>query len=195
MKLTLSNYELKTKHPFTISRGTTVVQPTLVVTLEEDGVRGYGESNDYPFYGCTLQNMAEALESVRGHLQSRRSGDPAVLWAELDGRLSSNRFAQNALDQAAWDLWGKVRGAPVWKLWGLSLDHCPPTDYTIGIDPIETMVAKLREMPGFPVYKIKLGTKNDIEIIRALRQATDAVFRIDANCAGPPTKRSTNRTP
>ena len=45
------------------------------------------------------------------------------------------------------------------------------------------MVAKLREMPGFPVYKIKLGTKNDIEIIRALRQATDAVFRIDANCA------------
>ena len=183
MKLTLSTYELKTKRPFTISRGTTIVQPTLVVTLEEDGVRGYGESNDYPFYGCTLENMAEALESVRGHLQSRRSGDPAALWAELDGNLSSNRFAQNALDQAAWDLWGKVRGAPVWKLWGLTIDDCPPTDYTIGIDPIETMVAKLREMPGFPVYKVKLGTKNDVEIIRALRQATDAAFRIDANCA------------
>ena len=45
------------------------------------------------------------------------------------------------------------------------------------------MVAKLKEMPGFPVYKVKLGTKNDIEIIRALRKATDAAFRIDANCA------------
>ncbi len=183
MKLALSTYDLKTRHPFTISRGTTVVQPTLVVTLEEDGIRGYGESNHYPFYGCTLQNMAAALESVHGHLLSRRIGDPAVLWQELDGRLSSNRFAQNALDQAAWDLWGKVRGAPVWKLWGLTLDDCPPTDYSIGIDPIETMVAKLRQMPGFPVYKVKLGTKNDVEIIRALRQATDAVFRVDANCA------------
>ena len=110
MKLSLSTYELKTKHPFTISRGTTIVQPTLVVTLEEEGIRGHGESNDYPFYGCTLQNMAEALESVRGHLHSRRIGDPAVLWAELDAQLSSNRFAQNALDQAAWDLWGKTSG-------------------------------------------------------------------------------------
>ena len=78
---------------------------------------------------------------------------------------------------------GQDLGAPVWKLWGLSLDRCPPTDYTIGIDPIETMIAKLREMPGFPVYKIKLGTPNNVEIVRALRQATDAVFRIDANCA------------
>jgi L-Ala-D/L-Glu epimerase len=186
MKLFLSHYELKTKHPFTISRGTTITQPTLVVTLEQDGIRGYGESNHYPFYGCTLENMGDALESVRGHLESRNIGDPAVLWDELNTKLSSNRFAQNALDQAAWDLWGKVCGAPVWKLWGLSLEGCAPSDYTIGIDPIETMVAKLKEMPGFPVYKVKLGTKNDLEIMRALRQATDAVFRIDANQAWSP---------
>jgi L-Ala-D/L-Glu epimerase len=183
MKLTLSTFDLTTRHPFTISRGTTAVQPTLVVTLEQDGIRGYGESNDYPFYGCTLKNMGEALESVRGHLASRAIGDPAVLWQELDPKLSANRFAQSALDQAAWDLWGKLCGAPVWKLWGLSLDDCPPTDYTIGIDPIETMIAKLREMPGFPVYKVKLGTKDDLEIMQALRRATDAIFRIDANCA------------
>jgi L-Ala-D/L-Glu epimerase len=186
MKLTLSHFDLKMRHPFTISRGTTVVQPTLVVTLEQDGIRGYGESNDYSFYGCTLANMGEALEAVRGELQSRRIGDPSALWEDLNPKLSKNRFAQNALDQAAWDLWGKVCGAPVWKLWGLSLDHCPPSDYTIGIDPIETMVAKLKEMPGFPVYKVKLGTKNDVEIIRALRKATDAVFRIDANQAWSP---------
>jgi L-alanine-DL-glutamate epimerase-like enolase superfamily enzyme len=183
MKLTLAHFNLKTRHPFTISRGTTIEQRTLVVTLEEDGIRGYGESNEYPFYGCTLQNMDEILESVRGRLESRRIGDPGELWAELDPVLSKNRFAQNALDQAAWDLWGKIRGEPVWKLWGLSLDRCPPTDYTIGIDSTANMIAKLREMPGFPVYKIKLGTPNDLEIVRALRGETDAPFRIDANCA------------
>ena len=83
---------------------------------------------------------------------------------------------------ACHDLWGKVRQAPVWKLWGLSLDKLPPTDYTIGIDTIDRMVAKLQEFAGWPVYKIKLGTPDDLEIVRTLRRHTDAVFRVDANC-------------
>ena len=57
------------------------------------------------------------------------------------------------------------------------------TDYTIGIDTIEVMVEKMEEFPGWPVYKIKLGTPDDIEIVRELREHTDAVFRVDANCA------------
>jgi L-alanine-DL-glutamate epimerase-like enolase superfamily enzyme len=44
------------------------------------------------------------------------------------------------------------------------------------------MVAKLAEMPGWPVYKIKLGTPRDQEIIRELRRHTSAIFRVDANC-------------
>ena len=35
----------------------------------------------------------------------------------------------------------------------------------------------------WPIYKIKLGTDHDMEIIRALRKNSDAIFRIDANCA------------
>ena len=80
------------------------------------------------------------------------------------------------------DLWGKLRGAPVYKLWGLSTDKIPSSDYTLGIDTPEKMVAKLKEMPGWPVYKIKLGTADDLTIVRELRKHTDALFRVDANC-------------
>jgi len=45
------------------------------------------------------------------------------------------------------------------------------------------MVQKMQEFPGWPVYKIKLGTPDDVEIVRTLRGHTDAVFRVDANCA------------
>ena len=62
----------------------------------------------------------------------------------------------------------KSPGAPIWKLWGLSLDRLPPTDYTIGIDTVDRMVAKLQEFPGWPIYKIKLGTADDLEIVRTL---------------------------
>ncbi|MGK0325055.1 MAG: hypothetical protein ACJA1D_000394 [Polaribacter sp.] len=43
------------------------------------------------------------------------------------------------------------------------------TDYTIGIDSTEKMVQKMKELP-WPIYKIKLGTKNDIEIVSELRK-------------------------
>ena len=56
------------------------------------------------------------------------------------------------------------------------------TDYTIGIDTIEKMVEKLKEKP-WPIYKIKVGTADDIAIVKALRSETDAILRVDANAA------------
>jgi L-alanine-DL-glutamate epimerase-like enolase superfamily enzyme len=91
-------------------------------------------------------------------------------------------FALCALDEAATDLWGKRLGKPVHALYGLDLSKAPLTDYTIGIDTIEKMVAKMKEFDGWPIYKIKLGTDKDIAIVRELRKHTDAVFRVDANC-------------
>jgi L-alanine-DL-glutamate epimerase-like enolase superfamily enzyme len=79
-------------------------------------------------------------------------------------------------------LWGKLNSQPVYKLWGLSTEKIPDSDYTIGIDAIETMVAKMNEFPGWPIYKIKLGTDRDLEIVRELRKHTSAIFRVDANC-------------
>jgi L-alanine-DL-glutamate epimerase-like enolase superfamily enzyme len=42
------------------------------------------------------------------------------------------------------------------------------------------MIEKMKATP-WPIYKIKLGTARDAEIIRALRKQTDAVLRVDAN--------------
>lgn len=182
MQLRFHTFDLPLRHTFTISRGSVDVQPTLIVELEQDGLRGYGEATTNPYYGATLENMIGALEAAREEIEAYRLGDPAEFWQALRPSLREHPFAQCALDQAAYDLWGKLRGAPVWKLWGLSIENLPPTNYTIGIDTIETMVAKMREFPGWPVYKIKLGTDHDLEIIRTLRQHTDAVFRVDANC-------------
>jgi len=183
MKLTLHQFDLPLRHVFTIARGSSSVSRTLVVELEQDGARGYGEAGENEYYGATIENMSAALERVRPRLESSALGDPADLWEQLSPELADNTFAQCALDIAAHDLWGKLRGEPVWKLWGLGLDNLPVTDYTIGIDSIDVMVAKMREFADWPVYKIKLGTPEDIEIVRALREHTDAVFRVDANCA------------
>ena len=182
MHLRLHQFDLPLRHVFTISRESIAVQPTLIVELEEDGFRGYGEATTNTFYGATFENMTAALEAVRGELERRTLDDPTQLWADLHPTLKLHPFAQCALDQAAHDLWGKKLGRPVYKLWGLSAENLPRTNYTIGIDRLETMVMKMGEFPDWPIYKIKLGTKHDLMIVRELRQHTPAIFRVDANC-------------
>lgn len=186
MRLAYQKFDLPLRHVFTISRGSMSVQPTLVVQLSVENVHGYGEATTNKFYGATIENMSASLESIRSLVEGSLLEDPLELVAELARRLSGQEFALSALDQAIHDLWGKLRGKPVYRLWGLSTDKIPWSDYTLGIDTPEKMVAKLEEMPGWPVYKIKLGTADDLGIVRTLRRHTDALFRVDANCGWTP---------
>ncbi len=181
LKLTFHEFELPLRHEFAISRGSIRVQPTLIVELSDGVHRGFGEATANAYYGATLAGMRAALESVRGVVERGDDLDPPRLWAELAPRLAHDRFALCAVDEAAWDLWGKQRGAPLYQLWGLSLERLPASSYTIGIDDLDVMVAKLREAPGWPSYKVKLGTDRDVEIVRELRRHTAAPFRVDAN--------------
>ncbi len=181
MKLRLYEFDLPLRHVFTISRDSVAVQKTLIVHLEHAGLHGYGEATTNPYYGATIENMVAALLAVRPQVEAWTPQDPAALWDAMLPALADHPFAQCALDQAAHDLWGKAVGAPLYRLWGLTPRNLPLSNYTIGIDSIERMVAKLAEFPDWPIYKIKLGTPHDLETVRRLREHTDAVFRVDAN--------------
>ena len=91
-------------------------------------------------------------------------------------------FALCALDLAYNDLYARKKGKKLYELWNYKIDANILTNFTIGIDSIQNMLLKMKETP-WPIYKIKLGTKEDLKIIRALRQHTDAIFRVDANGA------------
>lgn len=185
MKLRLHAYDLPLRHTFTISRESITSQPTLIVELEHEGQRGYGEATSNQYYGFTIESMAQALCAVESEIAAAADvliQDPARFWDHLAPRLKDNPFAQCALDQAAYDLWGKLKGQKVYEAWGLTTEKNPASNYTLGIDKIDVMVAKLAEFPDWPIFKIKLGTDRDIEIVRELRQHTSATFRVDANC-------------
>ena len=184
MQLRLHDLHLPMRHAFTIAHGTTTIQHNLLVELSQDGVTGYGEgASSHAYKEFTAASMRQVLEQARSAIEAERLDDPAKLWDRLFPILGHNRFALCALDEAAHDLWGKLKGAPVWKLWGLDIRKVPLSNYTIGIDPIDKMVAKMREFDGWPIYKIKLGTGDDLAIVRELRKHTTARFRIDANTA------------
>jgi L-alanine-DL-glutamate epimerase-like enolase superfamily enzyme len=182
MKLKLHAFDLPLRHTFTISRESITTQPTLIVELADGGVSGYGEATSNKYYGFTIESMTSRLEAIRGAIESATWERPEELWQQMQPLLKDDPFSLCALDQAAHDLWGKRLGKPVYELWGLTTEKIPASNYTIGIDTLPKMIEKLNEFPDWPIYKIKLGTDRDIEIVRGLRQVTNATFRVDANC-------------
>lgn len=181
MDLNLKKYTLSLKHTFSISRESYDSQDTLIVSLSSDNFTGYGEATSNPYYGISCESMISEIEKIRQDIEAYNFITTEDFYSFISSKGLSN-FALCALDLAAHDLYGKIKEKPLYEIWGTSIENYPITNYTIGLDTIDNMVAKMKEKP-WPIYKIKLGTDNDVAIIKALRKHTTAIFRIDANCA------------
>lgn len=180
MQVKFKAYQLSFRHPFTISKGTKTHQPTLIVELEYFGIKGYGEAPAISYYDISVEKMIADLERKKIFVEKFAFSDPERYWHYLHHLFPMNPFLVCALDMAGWDLYGKLKRKQLHELWSLDTKKSPLTDYTIGIDSIENMVAKMKTTP-WPIYKIKLGVPNDMEMVAELRKHTDAVFRVDAN--------------
>jgi len=182
MNLKYKKINLPFKHPFTISKGTKTHQPSLLVELEFFGIKGYGEAPAIAYYKIPVEKMIEDIEAKKKMIEKFSFTEPDRYWHYLHHLIPGDPFLICALDIAAWDIYGKMKRKQIHELWQLDISKNPLTDITIGIDTVEKMIAKIEEKP-WPIYKIKLGTEEDIHIIKELRKHTDSVFRIDANAA------------
>lgn len=182
MQISWKSFELPFEYPFTISKGTKTHQPTLIVALNLFGFTGYGEAPEINYYNITTAQMEEDLKQKKHIIEKYAFNDPGRYWHFLHHLLPKNPFLVCALDMAAWDLFGKMQRQPIIKLVADADSPKPLTDYTIGIDTVEKMVEKMQAKP-WPIYKIKLGTPDDLGIMRALRQHTNVPLRVDANAA------------
>ncbi|MCU7551577.1 dipeptide epimerase [Chitinophagaceae bacterium LB-8] len=182
MKLLYKSFNLPFQYPFTISKGTKTHQPTLVVALSHLGQTGFGEAPAISYYQITVEKMIEDLERKKMFVEKFAFTEPQRYWHYLHHLFPQNNFLVSALDMAGWDLWGKIKRKGLAEFWDAAQKPLPLTDYTIGLDSIEQMVQKLKAHP-WPIYKIKLGVEQDIEIVSELRKHTNALFRVDVNAA------------
>ncbi len=182
MHLQWQSFNLEFQYPFTISKGTKTHQPTFIVAISHLGLTGYGEAPAITYYDISLEKMEADLFLKADILSKYNFNDPGRFWHFLHHLFPKNPFLVAALDLAGWDLFGKMRRQPICNMIAEPKTVLPLTDYTIGIDSIEKMVEKMEAKP-WPIYKIKLGTDQDIAIVEALRKHTKSKLRIDANAA------------
>jgi L-Ala-D/L-Glu epimerase len=171
MKLHWEPITLELRTTFRVAHGASDQRHNVLVYLDD----GVGEAAAVPYYGETQQGIIEYLKTVPD-----LGDDPFDIDAILAKRPAGSRAARSAIDEALHDLWGKKLGQPLYKLFGLNPNNLPFTSFTIGMDEPEIMVGQAKASE-YPILKIKLGNDKDEAIIAAIRKATAAKLRVDAN--------------
>lgn len=172
MPLTCEGITLQLRTTFRLARSTSDQRHNVVVHLAE----GLGEAAAVPHFHDTQAGLMDDLARIAGGLRD----DPFQLEDVLNQLPPMRPAARAAVDMALHDLWGKRLGQPLYRLLGLNPERLPPTSFTIAIDKPAVMAERARQS-GYPIIKVKLGSADDEAIVRAIRQATSARLRADAN--------------
>ncbi len=173
-------YDLQLRHTFTLANSSRKSTPDVLTRLEFEGVVGYGEASMPPYLGESIDSASKFLSS----LNLSQFKDPFQMdeiLAYVDSIMPGNCAAKASVDIALHDLVGKLMGQPWYKIWGFNPANTPNTSFTIGIDTQEVVRQKTEEARQFKILKVKLGQKNDREMIETIRSVTNVPICVDVN--------------
>ena len=163
----------------------------------DDGNVGWGEapvlkdwSGDFGrYFGETPATTMLMIDRYLAPVVIGLEADNFVeLHARMDGMIKGYPYAKAAVELAAYDLAGRSRGVPVYKLLGGKVRDRIPVAHSIGLIPIDEGVEEVRQVIGEGVrtIKLKVGVEpaRDVELVRRVREAVgpDIDICADANC-------------
>ncbi len=187
------NYELR--EPLSISYKTVALAKNLLVLIEtKEGIEGVGESAPLrPITGDTQKVAFQFLKSADILLKDQDPCDIAgihILLDKLSKKLGfTSMTARAAIDSACFDILGKVKTKPVYKIINRERPTTVPNTITIYIKSIEEIakltrvVMKKYHRNGIRRLKIKLSGNPKLDKKRVLIAAKifPGEFTLDAN--------------
>lgn len=199
-RLSAYRVRIRIREPFAIAIKTFLEAENLIVTLEsEDGLIGYGESA--PEKLITLDTVEEAEAYLKALTLMLEEADPAKVNEAMNllekKQGIRSQTARAAVDMAVYDLLGKHRGLPAYRLLSSQEPiHTPPTTLTVGIrspeEVAQTVKRYLERYGALGLRRIKLklegDPERDLERVKAAASLFDGELVLDANQGYSPDK-------
>lgn len=180
LQFDIKRFDLPFEYPFKISKGWKENQATLVFFLATGAQFGIGEATEILYYDNTIEKMQASIATHQKVISQYAFNGPERFHHFLHHLFEDNDFIVSALDCAAWDIWSKLHGKPVYEMLGLKWENIPPTDYTLGIASSTELISKIKAHP-YPIYKLKVNKDNASELLQTVLENSTARIRIDAN--------------
>jgi L-alanine-DL-glutamate epimerase-like enolase superfamily enzyme len=180
MKLRFRPFTLELRHVFTVASFSRSTTPVMLTEIECGDYIGYGEASMPPYLGESHDTATKFL-SQADLSKYENPFDLETILADVDKIAPGNGAAKASIDIALHDLVGKMMNQPWYNIWGFDKSKTPNTTFTIGIDKPDVVRKKVEEANEFKILKVKVGLKNDKEMIETIRSVTDVPLTVDAN--------------
>lgn len=187
--LTLTHLSMPLVSPFETSFGRTTERECILVTLQSEGLTGYGECVADRDPGYSYETTGTAWHIIKEFIAPLILGQEVKDAADFQRRVAGIRghhLAKAGIEMAMWDLCGKREGKSLRELFGgqrgkvavgvsVGLQESPE----ILVQTVEKYLAK-----GYRRVKIKIKPGRDVGDATAVRQAfPDLELQVDANSA------------
>lgn len=155
------------------------VHASLIVVHTDEGITGLGETYTGIFAPKAVRGIVEALEPlVIGEDPTdvarlyQKMYSKTLFWARVGAGLSTI----GAIETALWDILGKVRGEPVWKLLGGAVHDRLKLYASGGLEkPLEETVEEMKayKRDGLRAVKVRIGMgfERDVKKLATVREA------------------------
>lgn len=187
--LTLHHISMPLVAPFETSFGRETDRECVIITLQADGLTGYGECVASREPGYNYETTVTAWHIIKDFIA------PLILGQDLQGAqdfqkrvegIRGHHLAKAGVEMALWDLLGKRDGKSLKQMFGGTHDKVD-VGVSIGIQESPSALVKTVESylsKGYRRVKIKIKPGREIEETVAVRKAyPDLRLQIDANSA------------
>jgi L-alanine-DL-glutamate epimerase-like enolase superfamily enzyme len=166
-RLTVTRRAWPLARPLMTAHGVETAVDVVVAELSDVESRGRGEGVPLRRYGESIDSVVAALEAMKGAVFSGLDRDT------LQQALPPGA-ARNALDCAFWDIDAKRAYRCVAELAGVGAVGPVVTACTVGFDTPDRMAEVAAANRTRALLKLVLGGDDDVEHVRAVRQAAPA---------------------
>jgi O-succinylbenzoate synthase len=185
--ITLREIHMPLVNFFETSFGRVDRRRILLVAVQVDGVRGWGEcvAGEDPFYSSEW--IETAWPTIKHYLAPALLGGDVSSGRDCPARFAKvrgNNMAKGALENAVWDAEAQLRQQPLWKLLGGTRRDIA-CGVSIGIqDSLEQLMEKIATelAAGYRRVKLKVKPGWDLNIVEKVRSRwPDILLSVDAN--------------
>lgn len=165
------------KETFSISYGNYSHREALIITLNQNGISGYGECTAIDYYQINLDDFSQQLHSIKPLIENHSIVHPNEFYNFILA-LGLPSFLRSALDCAYWDLFGKLEKKNFLALNSIEVNQLPESSITISVAPIADQIKKI-ETSHWNRFKVKCNHFDSKEIKSLL--TLDKEIALDAN--------------